>query len=77
MFINKGLVLEGGGMRGLYTCGVLDRLLEEDFEFRPGLPATLELTEQDTVKMIDVSQDSQSRTGLPMEVTDADLEYDM
>ena len=34
MFINKGLVLEGGGMRGLYTCGVLDRLLEEDFEFR-------------------------------------------
>lgn len=50
---------------------------EEDFEFRPGLPATLELTEQDTVKMIDVSQDSQSRTGLPMEVTDADLEYDM
>ncbi|MBR4879502.1 MAG: patatin family protein [Clostridia bacterium] len=34
MFINKGLVLEGGGMRGLYTTGVLDRLLEEDFEFR-------------------------------------------
>ncbi|MBC8531333.1 patatin-like phospholipase family protein [Gehongia tenuis] len=27
-----GLVLEGGGMRGIYTVGVLDRLMEEDIE---------------------------------------------
>lgn len=27
-----GLVLEGGAMRGLYTCGVLDTLLKENIE---------------------------------------------
>ena len=27
------LVLEGGGMRGVYTAGVLDRLMEEKLEF--------------------------------------------
>lgn len=28
-----GLVLEGGGMRGLYTCGVLEFLMEKDLYF--------------------------------------------
>ena len=28
-----GLVLEGGGMRGAYTAGILDRFIEEDIEF--------------------------------------------
>lgn len=28
-----GLVLEGGGMRGIYTAGVLDVFLEEEIEF--------------------------------------------
>ena len=28
-----GLILEGGGMRGLYTAGVLDAFLEENIEF--------------------------------------------
>ena len=28
-----GLILEGGGMRGLYTTGVLDAFLEHDIEF--------------------------------------------
>ncbi|MCD8019871.1 MAG: patatin family protein [Clostridiales bacterium] len=28
-----GLILEGGGMRGVYTAGVLDAFLEEDIEF--------------------------------------------
>lgn len=27
---NIGLVLEGGGMRGIYTSGVLDFLMEKD-----------------------------------------------
>ena len=27
-----GLVLEGGGMRGIYTCGVLDVMIEKGFE---------------------------------------------
>jgi len=31
--IHAGLVLEGGGMRGLYTAGVLDFFLEEDLIF--------------------------------------------
>ena len=31
--VKKGLVLEGGGMRGLYTAGVLDVLMEEEIEF--------------------------------------------
>lgn len=30
---NKGLVLEGGGMRGAYTAGVLDYLMRQNVEF--------------------------------------------
>jgi len=30
---NCGLVLEGGGLRGLYTSGVIDVFLEKDMEF--------------------------------------------
>ncbi|MEI5908669.1 patatin family protein [Bacillus spongiae] len=30
---NIGLVLEGGGMRGVYTAGVLEAFLENDIEF--------------------------------------------
>ncbi|OPJ55363.1 patatin-like phospholipase family protein [Clostridium oryzae] len=29
-----GLVLEGGGMRGLYTCGVLEYFMEKDIYFK-------------------------------------------
>lgn len=29
----KGLVLEGGAMRGLFTCGVLDLFMEKEIEF--------------------------------------------
>ena len=29
----KGLVLEGGAMRGLFTCGILDTFMEEGVEF--------------------------------------------
>ena len=29
---NTGLVLEGGGMRGSYTSGVLDALMDEGIE---------------------------------------------
>lgn len=31
---NVGLVLEGGGMRGLYTCGVLEFFMEKDLYFK-------------------------------------------
>jgi len=31
--INKGLVLEGGGMRGVFTCGVLDCFMDNDIYF--------------------------------------------
>jgi len=27
-----GMVLEGGGMRGLYTAGALDRMLDEEIK---------------------------------------------
>lgn len=30
---NVGLVIEGGGMRGLYTCGVLEFFMEKDLYF--------------------------------------------
>jgi predicted patatin/cPLA2 family phospholipase len=30
---NIGLVIEGGGMRGLYTCGVLEYFMEKDLNF--------------------------------------------
>ncbi|MBM7584195.1 putative patatin/cPLA2 family phospholipase [Bacillus pakistanensis] len=33
MLKNTGLVLEGGGMRGVYTAGALEFLLENDVEF--------------------------------------------
>lgn len=28
-----GLVLEGGGMRGVFTCGVLDYFMDKKFVF--------------------------------------------
>ena len=31
---NAGLVLEGGGMKGIYTAGVLDFFLEKEMEFK-------------------------------------------
>lgn len=31
--VGTGLILEGGGMRGLYTCGVLDYFLERELTF--------------------------------------------
>ncbi|MGM9837131.1 MAG: patatin family protein [Paludibacteraceae bacterium] len=30
--MKTGLVLEGGGMRGIYTCGILDRMIQYGFE---------------------------------------------
>lgn len=30
---NKGLILEGGGMRGLYTAGILDFFIEKNIKF--------------------------------------------
>lgn len=33
MLYNAGLILEGGGMRGVYTGGVLDAFIEHDIEF--------------------------------------------
>ena len=29
----KGLVLEGGGFRGMYTCGVIDVFMENHIDF--------------------------------------------
>ena len=34
MLYNAGLVLEGGGMRGVYTAGVLDFFLDKEIEFK-------------------------------------------
>lgn len=31
--MKKGLVMEGGGMRGLFTAGVIDVMMENDIEF--------------------------------------------
>ena len=31
--MRKGLVMEGGAMRGMFTCGVLDVLMENDISF--------------------------------------------
>ena len=30
---HTGLVLEGGGRRGVFTCGVLDYLMDHDIRF--------------------------------------------
>ena len=34
--MKKGLILEGGAMRGLFTCGVMDVLMENDIRFDGG-----------------------------------------
>ena len=34
--MKKGLVLEGGAMRGMYTAGVLDVLLENNISLQTG-----------------------------------------
>ncbi len=34
--MKKGLILEGGAMRGMFTCGVLDVLMEEGIDFDGG-----------------------------------------
>lgn len=34
---NMGLVLEGGGMRGVFTCGVLDYFMDHHIEFPYGI----------------------------------------
>lgn len=31
--MNKGLILEGGAMRGMFTCGVMDVMMENGIEF--------------------------------------------
>ncbi|MBQ8030373.1 MAG: patatin-like phospholipase family protein, partial [Butyrivibrio sp.] len=31
--MKKGLVMEGGAMRGMFTCGVLDVLMENNISF--------------------------------------------
>ena len=36
-FSKMGLVLEGGGMRGVFTCGVLDFMMDNNIEFPYGV----------------------------------------
>ena len=31
--MKKGLILEGGAMRGLFTAGIIDVLMEENIDF--------------------------------------------
>ena len=33
IFVKTGLILEGGAMRGMFTCGVLDVFMEQDITF--------------------------------------------
>ena len=33
MMYDSGLILEGGGMRGVFTAGVLDFFLEKNIDF--------------------------------------------
>ena len=31
--MKKGLIMEGGAMRGMFTCGIIDVFMEEGIEF--------------------------------------------
>ena len=31
--MKKALILEGGGMRGLYTAGILDAMMDDDIKY--------------------------------------------
>ena len=37
MLMKKGLVMEGGAMRGMFTCGVIDVLMENNINFDCGV----------------------------------------
>ncbi len=58
-----GLVLEGGGMRGVFTCGVLDYLvdrLEEEgriIVIRPQRPVVVGRMEKDIRKLNDLYEE--------------------
>lgn len=58
-----GLVLEGGGMRGVFTCGVLDYLvdrLEEEgriIAIRPQKPVVVGRMEKDIRKLNDLYEE--------------------
>lgn len=52
---NTGLVLEGGGLRGVFTCGVLDCFMDHGIRF----PFTVEVgrMEKDTSKLRSLYQE--------------------
>lgn len=57
-----GLVLEGGGMRGVFTCGVLDYLLDRLEEgriiaIRPQKPVVVGRMEKDIRKLNDLYEE--------------------
>ena len=35
--MKKGLIMEGGAMRGMFTCGVIDDFIENEIEFDGGV----------------------------------------
>ena len=57
--MKKGLILEGGAMRGMYTAGVLDIFMENDIlltvplAFLPGLPLVAILSQNRLVEQYD------------------------
>ena len=46
---HTGLVLEGGGLRGVFTCGVLDCFMDHDIRF----PFVSKITYVDGIPMLD------------------------
>ena len=57
--MKKGLILEGGAMRGMYTAGVLDIFMENDITvdgalaFLPGLPLVAILSQNRLAEQYD------------------------
>ena len=43
--VRRGLVMEGGAMRGMFTCGILDVLMDNDITFDGAVAYLIECIE--------------------------------
>ena len=73
--VKHALIMEGGAMRGLFTCGVIDVFLEEGIEFdavNENLPEVLEAWGFEDTRKIFAHQYWDDSAVIPSEYMDMD-----
>ena len=63
--VRKGLVCEGGAMRGMFTAGVLDVFLEEGITFDGMVGVSAEISIMPSSAIIRFQRSSIFSTGIP------------